>query len=88
MRITSISISNYSYSTPNGSFILQDDVATVNVSLSESEAMQFTALAMNIFQSRQASIAQSIADMKPMQITGPSIEGEVIEDINHDGVPF
>lgn len=88
MRITSISISNYSYSNPNGSFILWDDVATVNVSLTEAEAMQFTALAMNIFQSRQASIAQSIADMKPMQITGPSIEGEVIADINHDGVPF
>lgn len=88
MRITSISISNYSYSNPNGSFILHDDVATVNVSLTEAEAMQFTALAMNIFQSRQASIAQSIAGMKPMQITGPSIEGEVIADINHDEVPF
>jgi len=85
MRITSISISNYSYSTPNGSFILQDDVATVNVNLTESEAMQFTALAMNIFQSRQASIAQSIADMKPLQITGPSIEGEILAD---SGVPF
>ena len=76
MRITSISISNYSYSTPNGSFILQDDVATINVSLTEAEAAQFANLAMNIFQSRQSSIAQSIADMKPMQITGPSIEGE------------
>lgn len=85
MRITSISISNYSYSSPNGSFIIQNDVATVNVNLTEAEATQFAALAMNIFQSRQASIAKSIADMKPLQITGPSIEGEILAD---DGVPF
>lgn len=85
MRITSISISNYSYSSPNGSFIIQNDVATVNVNLTEAEATQFAALAMNIFQSRQASIAKSIADMKPLQITGPSLEGEILAD---DGVPF
>ena len=78
MRITSISISNYSYLTPNGSFILQDDVATINVSLTEAEAAQFANLAMNIFQFRQASIAKSIADMKPLQITGSSIEGEIL----------
>lgn len=85
MKVTSISISSYNYSSPNGSFILQDDVATININLTESEAAQFAALAMNIFQSRQASIAQSIADMKPLQITGPSIEGEIFAD---SGVPF
>lgn len=77
MRIISLNVTNYAYSSPSGSFVLNDDIATININLTESEAAQFTTLAMNIFQSRQASIAQSIADMKPLQITGPSIEGEI-----------
>lgn len=87
MRITSISISNYSYSSPNGSFILQDDIATINVNLTEAEATQFAALAMTIFQSRQASIAKSIADMKPLSLAAPdAVEGEFTTI--DDGVPF
>jgi hypothetical protein len=84
MRITSASLSNYSYSK-SGSFIVQDDTATINVPLTEDECDQIFATLQNIFFARQDSIAKSISDMKPLVITGPSIEGEILAD---DGVPF
>lgn len=87
MKITSVSLSNYSYSSPSGSFIIQDANATVNVNLTKPECERVFALLQTIFFSRQADIAKSIADMKPLSLAAPdAVEGEFTTI--DDGVPF
>lgn len=85
MKITSVSLSNYS--GPSGSFIIQDANATINVNLTEPESERVFALLQTIFFSRQADIAMSIADMKPLSLAAPdAVEGEFTTI--DDGVPF
>lgn len=78
MKITSMTMVNHR--KPSGNLTLYDESSTVLINFTETEAHEIFALGLAIFERRQASIAKSIADMKPLQLTSPNIaHGEFTE---------
>lgn len=71
-RIVSLSISAYSYESPNGNFTITGEGFTSNISMTEDECREIANLAFGFFEARQKSIGDSIANAKlPNLLSGP-----------------
>lgn len=91
MRIETLSVQNYSFAEPKGSFVLTDEETTLNIKLSSEDAIRIMNLCIDIFQSRQKAIAESVAKMQPNLLMAPIPEGDyevVIDSNDNDGIPF
>lgn len=54
---------------------LSDEAGTgISLTLTETEAHELMSLGLRVFEKRQAGIAKSIADMKPIALMPPSAE--------------
>lgn len=64
MKISNVSIDNY-YSGPSGYITINDEDTTIRHKLNEADTHEILALALRIFEKRQASIGQAIIEMAP-----------------------
>ena len=76
MKILSVYITHYG-DTLSGGVTLVGDGHTINTTLSDGETHELAALALEIWQRKQAAVAKSIADMQPLQLAAP--EPQVVE---------
>jgi len=85
MFVSQIYLSAHSAGYPaSGSFHIKGDDAKIELTLTEDEAAQLTAMALNFFEARQQKVAQSIADMRRPMLSAPTPKPENIDDADFE----